>query len=122
MGDDDRAIAPTGPVLGWGAVAFLPAPFTPFPFTMAKFILFGTYCDNAIEKRTPYRQAHLDGLAQQKADGILITLGPTVDNSKVFGIYEADSEATVRRLIEADPYWQNGIWTDYDVKAWIQAF
>ncbi|GAB4352753.1 MAG: YciI family protein [Cyanophyceae cyanobacterium] len=89
---------------------------------MAKFILFGSYCENAIEKRTPYRQAHLDGLAQQKADGILITLGPTVDNSKVFGIYEADSEATVRRLIEADPYWQNGIWTDYEVKAWIQAF
>jgi uncharacterized protein YciI len=89
---------------------------------MAKFILFGSYCENAIEKRTPYRQAHLDGLAQQKADGILVTLGPTVDNSKVFGIYEADSEATVRRLIEGDPYWQNGIWTDYEVKAWIQAF
>ncbi|MCG9886281.1 MAG: YciI family protein [Cyanobacteria bacterium] len=89
---------------------------------MAKFILFGSYCENAIEKRTPYRQAHLDGLAQQKADGILITLGPTVDNSKVFGIYEADSEDTVRRLVEGDPYWQNGIWTDYEVKAWIQAF
>jgi len=89
---------------------------------MAKFILFGSYCENAIEKRTPYRQAHLDGLAQQKADGILITLGPTVDNRKVFGIYEADSEDTVRRLVEGDPYWQNGIWTDYEVKAWIQAF
>ncbi|HEY9690413.1 MAG TPA: YciI family protein [Coleofasciculaceae cyanobacterium] len=89
---------------------------------MAKYILFGSYCDNALEKRTPYRQAHLDGLAQQKAQGVLITLGPTKDNSKVFGIYEAEDEAVVRQLIESDPYWQNGIWTDYDIKEWIQAF
>ncbi len=89
---------------------------------MAKYVLFGSYCENALEKRTPYRQAHLDGLAQQKAQGILITLGPTKDNSKVFGIYEAESEAVVRQLIESDPYWQNGIWTDYDIKEWIQAF
>ncbi|MFG3818865.1 YciI family protein [Limnothrix redekei] len=89
---------------------------------MAKYILFGSYCEDALEKRTPYRQAHLDGLAQQKAEGILITLGPTKDNSKVFGIYEADSEETVRQLIEADPYWENGIWTEYEIKEWIQAF
>jgi uncharacterized protein YciI len=24
--------------------------------------------------------------------------------------------------VEADPYWQNGIWTEYEVKEWIQAF
>jgi hypothetical protein len=41
--------------------------------------------------------------------------------TKVFGIYEADSEEQVKSLIESDPYWQNGIWTEYTVKAWIQA-
>ncbi|HEY9614357.1 YciI family protein, partial [Allocoleopsis sp.] len=35
---------------------------------------------------------------------------------------EAEDEATVRQLIESDPYWQNEIWTDYDIKEWIQAF
>jgi uncharacterized protein YciI len=45
-----------------------------------------------------------------------------LDNTKVFGIYEADSEATVRQLVESDPYWQNGIWTEYEIKEWIQAF
>jgi uncharacterized protein len=39
----------------------------------------------------------------------------------VFGIYEAADEGTVRSLIEGDPYWQHGIWTSYEVKAWIQA-
>ncbi|MCH8506819.1 MAG: YciI family protein [Ectothiorhodospiraceae bacterium] len=89
---------------------------------MSKFILWGSYCENALEKRQPYRQAHLDGLAKQKESGVLVTLGPTEDNTQVFGIYEAEDEATVRQLIENDPYWQNGIWTEYEVKAWIQAF
>ena len=63
---------------------------------MTKYILFGSYCENALEKRTPYRQAHLDGLKKQKEQGILITLGPTKDNTKVFGIYEAETDETVK--------------------------
>ena len=89
---------------------------------MSKYIMWGSYCDNALEKRSPYRQAHLAGLAEQKERGILITLGPTKDNTKVFGIYEADSEDIVRKSIESDPYWQNDIWTKYEIKEWIQAF
>ena len=89
---------------------------------MAKYIMWGSYVENALEKRTPYREAHLQGLQEQKDNGILKALGPTTDNSKVFGIYEADSEATVRQLVEADPYWQNGIWTEYQVYEWNQVF
>jgi hypothetical protein len=89
---------------------------------MAKYVMWGTYCEDVLEKRDPYRQAHLDGLATQKQAGVLITIGPTKDLTKVFGIYEAEDEASVRQLVEADPYWQNGIWTEYDVKEWIQAF
>ena len=89
---------------------------------MAKYVLWGSYCENALEKRTPYREAHLQGLQGQKDRGILLALGPTTDNRKVFGIYEAEDEATVRQLIEADPYWQNGIWTEYEVHSWNQVF
>lgn len=89
---------------------------------MTKYIMWGSYCENALEKRTPYRQAHLDGLAKQKQDGILITLGPTKDNTKVFGIYEAENESIVRQLVESDPYWQHKIWTEFEIKEWIQAF
>jgi uncharacterized protein len=88
---------------------------------MTKYVLWGSYCEDVINKRSPYREAHLAGLAQQKADGILVTIGPTQDLTKVFGIYEADNEGEVRHLIESDPYWLNGVWTDYQIKAWIQA-
>ena len=89
---------------------------------MPKFIMWGSYCENALEKRAPYRQDHLNGLASQKQQGILITLGPTKDNTKVFGIYEAASEGEIKELVESDPYWKNGIWTEYEIKEWIQAF
>lgn len=83
--------------------------------------MWGSYCEDVINKRAPYREAHLAGLHQQKADGLLVTIGPTQDLTKVFGIYEAESEQQVRELVENDPYWQNGIWTEYAVKEWIQA-
>jgi hypothetical protein len=89
---------------------------------MAKYIMWGSYCEDVLEKRALHRQAHLDGLAKQKESGVLITLGPTKDVTKVFAIYEAEDEAIVRELIENDPYWQNNIWTEYFVKEWIQAF
>lgn len=88
---------------------------------MAKYVMWGSYCNDVVERRAPYRQAHLDGLHLQRVDGILVTLGPTKDLTKVFGIYEAASVEQVQQLIEADPYWQNGIWTEYEVKEWIQA-
>lgn len=89
---------------------------------MPKYVMWGTYCEDVLEKRSPYRQAHLDGLATQKESGVLMTIGPTKDLTQVFALYEAESEAVVRELVESDPYWQHKIWTEYDVKEWIQAF
>lgn len=88
---------------------------------MPKYIAWGSYCENVLEKRAPHRQAHLEGLSEQKSSGVLMTIGPTQDLSMFFAIYDAESEDSVRTLIEADPYWKNGIWTEYFVKEWIQA-
>ena len=88
---------------------------------MTKYVMWGSYCEDVLEKRAPYRQEHLDGLAAQKESGVLITIGPTKDLTKVFAIYDADSEDTVRQLVENDPYWKNGIWTEYEIREWSQA-
>jgi len=87
-----------------------------------RFVLWGTYCENALEKRTPYREEHLAGLQRQKDDGVLITLGPTKTSSHVFGIYEAESKQQVVDLLHNDVYWRQGIWTALEVYPWIQAF
>jgi uncharacterized protein YciI len=87
-----------------------------------KFVLWGTYCDNALERRTPFREEHLAGLRRQKEEGILLTLGPTEGSTHVFGIYEAESLELVESLVKGDVYWRNGIWTAVDIYPWIQAF
>ena len=88
---------------------------------MPKYVMWGSYCENVLEKRAPYREAHLAGLAALKEAGTLITIGPTKDTKMVFGVYEAESEAAARALVEGDPYWQNGIWMEYQMREWIQA-
>lgn len=88
---------------------------------MPKYVMWGSYCEDVVEKRAPFRQAHLDGLAQQKAAGTLITIGPTKDLTKVFALYDAENAEIVKALVEADPYWQHQIWTEYQVYEWIQA-
>lgn len=87
-----------------------------------RFVLWGTYCDNALERRTPYRNEHLERLQQLKAAGTLVTLGPTAGSTHVFGIFEASSQAEVENLVKADVYWRHGIWSAVEVYPWIQAF
>jgi uncharacterized protein len=87
-----------------------------------KYVMWGTYCADVLEKRAPYRQEHLENLKALKESGKLITLGPTQDLTMVFGVYETEDEASARHLIESDTYWLNQIWTSYEVREWIQAF
>ena len=89
---------------------------------MDRFVLWGTYCENAIEKRRPFRDEHLDRLGNLKKDGFLVTLGPTTCSTYVFGIFESDSIDFVRKVLEDDVYWRQGIWTSLKVYPWTQAF
>lgn len=89
---------------------------------MARFVLWGKYCDNALEKRGPFRERHLERLALLHGERTLITLGPTEGSTHVFAVFEAESFSVVRALVEEDIYWQEGIWSAYDVYPWIEAF
>ena len=89
---------------------------------MDHFVLWGKYCENALEKRAPFRDQHLGRLSTLKQKGILITLGPTKCNRYVFGIFQATTHEIVQELIEEDVYWKQGIWTSFEIYPWTQAF
>ena len=89
---------------------------------MEKFIVFGTYCDDAINKRKPFREEHLNRLRILKDRNILVTLGPTKCTKYVFGIFNADNKNELRKLIENDIYWQEGVWNSFEIYPWVQAF
>ena len=42
---------------------------------MEKFIVFGKYCEDAIIKRVPFREEHLNRLKNLKDQDILVKLG-----------------------------------------------
>ena len=89
---------------------------------MERFVLWGKYCENAIQKRTPFREEHLDRLSKLKQQGILITLGPTKCTRYVFGIFEISSLDELRKVIEDDVYWKKDIWISFEIYPWTQAF
>ena len=87
-----------------------------------RFVLWGTYCDEALTRRAPYRQEHLAALQLLKDAGTLVTLGPTEGSTHVFGIFEAESQELVEAIVKGDVYWRHGIWTEVQIYPWIQAF
>ena len=89
---------------------------------MDQFVLWGSYCEDALIKRTPFREEHLQRLSSLKKEGVLVTLGPTKCNRYVFGIFRAEDIESIRSLIKKDVYWEKGIWTDFEVYSWTQAF
>ena len=89
---------------------------------MEKFVVFGKYCEDAIIKRTQFRAQHLNRLKNLKDRDILVTLGPTKCTKYLFGIFNANDENELKDLIEEDIYWKKGIWINYDIYHWIQAF
>ena len=89
---------------------------------MEKFIVFGKYCEDAINKREPFRKQHLSRLGNLKDRKILVTLGPTKCTKYLFAIFNAHNENQLRELIEKDIYWEKGIWISIDIYPWIQAF
>ena len=89
---------------------------------MEKFVVFGEYCDDAINKREPFRDQHLNRLRNLKNNNILVTLGPTKCTKYLFGIFNANNENELRELVEKDIYWEKGIWISYNIYPWVQAF
>ncbi len=89
---------------------------------LKKFVMWGSYCEGVLEKRTPFRQAHLDNLKALNDAGKLLIIGPTQDVTKVFAVYVATDEDSARQLVESDPYWLNQIWTDYEIHDWLQVY
>jgi len=89
---------------------------------MEKFVVFGEYCEDAINKRGPFREQHLNRLKYLKDRGILVTLGPTKCTKYLFGIFNANDANELKDLIEDDIYWEKGILINYDIYPWVQAF
>ena len=83
------------------------------------FLLFYDYVENIVERRAPYREAHLGLVREYVARGELVLAGAFAD--PVDGAacaFNVDNRAKVEEFIRKDPYVENGLVTGWRIREW----
>jgi uncharacterized protein YciI len=70
------------------------------------------------EKIQAIRPVHRQYLATLKANGQLVASGPFTDDSGALIIYEAESPEAAEKLLQGDPFHQNGIFISWKLRPW----
>ena len=86
---------------------------------MTHFALMYDVVDGFIDKRTPFRPAHLALVRDAHARGELLlagALGDPPDGALL--VFRADSVGVVERFVEVDPYVTNGLVKRWSVRPW----
>lgn len=83
------------------------------------YILFYKTVDNYIEKRIPFREAHLAYVKEAHNRGELILAGALSDPADAaILIFKIDSSKTAEDFAKNDPYVLNGIIKEWNVRPW----
>jgi uncharacterized protein len=82
-----------------------------------RYVLFYDYVEDVLERRGPYREAHLAAIRAAKEDGRILMAGPLGDPPHGAAIVFAD-QAAAKSFANADPYVQNRLVTNWRVDTW----
>jgi uncharacterized protein YciI len=82
-------------------------------------VLFYDYVENVVERRAPFREAHLAYARRCKDEGKLVMAGAlgSPPTGAMF-VFLVDDPAEIDAFVAADPYVQNDIVTDHRVVPW----
>ena len=83
------------------------------------YLLFYDFADGFLDRRTPFRQAHLALARQAKERGELIMGGPfsePVDGAVL--LFQAEDGSIPERFAREDPYVQQGVVKQWRVRGW----
>ena len=83
------------------------------------FALIYEYADDAMERRDPFRPAHLELIEQWHSDGKLVIAGALGDppHGGLLG-FDVEDASEVEAFAAVDPYVKEGIVTSYKVEPW----
>jgi uncharacterized protein YciI len=70
------------------------------------------------ERIRAVRPEHRQYLTSLRERGQLAASGPFTDDSGALIIYEAASAAEAEKLLQADPFAQNGVFVRYQLRPW----
>jgi uncharacterized protein YciI len=86
---------------------------------MTHFALVYDVVPRFVERRAPFREAHLQLVRDAHARGSLLFAGPLGDPPDgALLVFRADAAATVEDFARADPYVAEGLVTAWRVRPW----
>ena len=76
--------------------------------------------EGALERRMASRPSHLEKIAKIKKSGSFLFGGAILDDEgKMIGsmiLYEAPDRETLNKLLEDEPYINDGVWENYEIR------
>jgi uncharacterized protein YciI len=83
------------------------------------FVLFYSYVPDIMEKRAPFRAGHL-GLAREAVARGELVLGGAFTDVAAGGmiVFKGESDAVVKKFVDADPYVKAGLVTSWKIREW----
>lgn len=83
------------------------------------FILFYDYVENIVERRAPYREAHLAFVGEYVERGELVLGGAFANPADGAAIvFKTDDQEKIATFVEKDPYVVNGLVTEWRIREW----
>ncbi len=83
------------------------------------YLLFYDVAANFVDRRTPFREAHLKLAREAYERGELLmagSFGEPVDGAAL--LFRSPDPSTVERFVQGDPYVKEGLVTDWRVRKW----
>ncbi len=82
-------------------------------------LLLYDYVDDIIERRAPFREAHLALIREAHERGVMLMAGALADpvDGAVF-VFATDDGAVVEDFVTRDPYVQEGLVTSWRIRSW----
>ncbi len=86
------------------------------------YALFYVYVPDMVNRRAPYREAHLALVRTLHADGRLLMAGAWADpvDGALF-VFKGEDKSVVDDFVANDPYVKNGLVTTWRHRAWTIA-
>jgi uncharacterized protein YciI len=87
------------------------------PESEPRYLLLYDYVEDVLERRAPYREAHLREIRAGLEDGRILMAGPLGDPPTGGAIVFADRDAA-EAFVRADPYVSGGVVTHWRIERW----
>ena len=83
------------------------------------FLLFYDYIENVVDKRTPYREAHLALVNEYLEQGEIQLAGAFADpvDGAVL-VFKTENKEHIEEFVRQAPYVQNGLVTKWRIREW----